>query len=498
MDSCQDPDNTSYILLLISISLAIFMAALDGTIVNIALPAISESFSLSSGAVSWVSTIYLLVMAGCVLIFGKISDIIGFKKIFLTGFVIFTLGSFTCGTLPDLTGSFLTLIGSRAFQGIGGAMITAIAPAMVTAFIPMEKKGKAMGFIMTVAALGTAIGPTIGGILTQYLSWHWIFFINVPVGIIAVILGHRVIPRSGTSPIEGQFDKSGAFLIFIGLALLLFGVSEGDALGWTSPIIIGSLAVSIIILVFFVRTELKLPDPLLELHLFKDRNFLMLNLILALLFFGFSGINYLLPFYLKYVSGYNTSTSGLILTSLSFAMMISGLLAGFLINRVGGRKINCVGACLILIGYYMILHLKVNTTTGYVIACLTMIGLGLGCMITPVSNMIMTSVARQYQGMTSSLTSLERFAPLTIGIAVFNAIFTKGMIFIATEYGVTQSAPVHIKQEVLTAGFDLTFMVTFLIGVIVLILALFTRENIHQDYREESTEKGGSLSMPGL
>ena len=138
-------------------------AALDGTIVNIALPTISESFSLSSSSVSWVATMYLLVMAGCVLIFGKVSDVIGYKRVFLSGFVIFTIGSFICGILPDLTGSFVTLIGSRAFQGIGGAMITAIAPAMVTAFVPMKMKGKAMGIVMTMAGLGTAIGPTMGG-----------------------------------------------------------------------------------------------------------------------------------------------------------------------------------------------------------------------------------------------------------------------------------------------------------------------------------------------
>src|SRR5512147_3294496 len=163
-------------LLIISISLATFMASLDGTIVNIALPTISESFGISTTTVSWVATAYLLVMAGCVLVFGKVSDMIGFKKVFLAGFSVFTLGSFFCGFLPELTGGFLVLIGSRILQAIGGAMITAIAPAMIMAYIPPDQKGKAMGVIMTFAALGTALGPTIGGFLTQYLSWHWIFF----------------------------------------------------------------------------------------------------------------------------------------------------------------------------------------------------------------------------------------------------------------------------------------------------------------------------------
>ena len=183
-------------LLIFSISLATFMAGLDGTIVNIALPTISEAFHVSSSTVSWVATAYLLVMAGCVLVFGKISDMIGFRKVFLSGFAIFTLGSFSCGLLPVITGGLFSLIGSRVLQAVGGAMITAIAPAMIAAYIPMKQKGKAMGIVMTLAALGTALGPTIGGVLTQYLSWHWIFFINVPVGIFAVLLGAKVIPEA--------------------------------------------------------------------------------------------------------------------------------------------------------------------------------------------------------------------------------------------------------------------------------------------------------------
>jgi len=200
----------SFFLMILSISLAIFMSSLDGTIVNIARPTISEAFSISSSTVSWVATAYLLVMAGCVLVFGKVSDVIGFKKVFLSGFVIFTIGSFACGALPDMFNSFPILVGSRVFQAIGGAMITAIAPAMVTAYIPMEKKGKAMGIIMTLAALATAIGPTIGGALTQYTSWHWIFFINVPIGIFAVLLGSRVIPPSNARGVLTGFDRYGA------------------------------------------------------------------------------------------------------------------------------------------------------------------------------------------------------------------------------------------------------------------------------------------------
>ncbi len=480
-------------LLIISISLAAFMSALDGTIVNIALPTISADFNLSSSTVSWVATIYLLVMAGCVLIFGKLSDGIGFKKVFLSGFVIFTLGSFSCGLLPDLLNSFPVLIGSRAFQAIGGAMITAIAPAMVTAYIPMKEKGKAMGIIMTVAALGTAIGPTIGGVLTQYLSWHWIFLINVPVGIIAILLGLKVIPVSTPHDNPGGFDKAGAFLIFTGLAALLFSVSEGNTLGWTSPVILGTLALALITLAYFVLHELRIPDPLLELRLFKNRNFLLTNLIMSLVFFSFAGINYLLPFYLQYVKGYGTSDAGLILTALSVAMMVSGILAGVLYNRVGGRVLCIASGIFLVAGYYLMTLLRVDSSTGFVILCLLIIGFSLGLVVTPASNMIMNSVAKKYQGMVSSLTSLERFAPLTLGIAFANLVFIQGITAIAENRGITESAPANIKLHLMTAGFDLAFFFSFVVAIIILILALFARQEVHPDYlagKDEDTLTG--------
>jgi EmrB/QacA subfamily drug resistance transporter len=479
----QGTDQAGFNLLIISISLAAFMSALDGTIVNIALPTISSVFNISSSTVSWVATIYLLVMAGCVLIFGKLADGIGFKKVFLSGFAIFTLGSFSCALLPDLFSSFPMLIGSRAFQAVGGAMITAIAPAMVTAYIPMKPKGKAMGIIMTVAALGTAIGPTIGGVLTQYLSWHWIFLINVPVGICAILLGAKVIPAMTPHDRPAGFDRAGAFLIFTGLAALLFAVSEGNDLGWTAPVILGTLGLAVVTLAYFVWHELGTPDPLLELRLFKNRNFLMTNLVMSLVFFSFAGISYLLPFYLQYVKGFGASDAGLILTALSLAMMISGILAGAFYNRVGGRNLCIAAGILLVCGYYMMTLLRVDTQTGFVVLCLIVLGFSLGLMITPASNMIMNSVGKKYQGMVSSLTSLERFAPLTLGIAFANLVFIQGISAIAAHHGITESAPVNIKLDLITAGFNLAFFFSFLIAILILILALLARQEVHPDYQ---------------
>ncbi|OPY36873.1 MAG: putative transporter [Methanoregula sp. PtaU1.Bin051] len=484
-----------YALLILSISLATFMACLDGTIVNIALPTISEAFNVSTSTVSWVATAYMLVMAGCVLVFGKISDIIGFKKIFLLGFAVFTTGSFACGLLPDLFNSLYWLVGSRMFQALGGAMITAIGPAMVTAYIPMEKKGKAMGIVMTFAALGTALGPTLGGILTQYLSWHWIFYINVPVGIIAILLGAKVIPKAVPRGNLASFDRIGAALVFTGLASLLFVVSEGQNLGWTSPGILALAAVTIVTLAWFVRHELSAKDPILDIRLFKNANFIVINLIIFLIFFSFAGINYLLPFYLQYVRGFAVSSAGLIITSLSVAMMVAGLIAGSLYNSTGPKKLAIAAGIILTAGYYLMTRLHEYTHAGYVVVSLAIIGFGLGLMITPVSNLIMNSVARTKQGMVSSLISLERFAPLSLGIATFNLIFIQGVLTLAAGVGITKESPKEIVMPVLSTGFDHAFFYSFILGIVIIILTLFIRQEVHPDYRDKPAESEASACL---
>jgi EmrB/QacA subfamily drug resistance transporter len=489
MDISSNCREENYTLLILSISLAIFMSSLDGTIVNIALPAISESFRISSTTVSWVATSYLLVMVGCVLVFGKIADVIGFKRVFLVGFTIFTLGSLFCATLPEILGGLYSLIASRMFQAVGGAMIAAIAPAMVTAYIPADQKGKAMGIIMIFAALGTALGPTIGGVLTQYLTWHWIFFINVPVGIVAVLLGAKVIPHS--VPAAGAptpFDRAGAMLAFAGLASLVFVVSEGESLGWTSPVILFLALIAAASLAWFIRNELMTADPLLDLSLFKSRNFFLANLLLFFVFFSFSGISYLLPFYMKYVRNYDTSTAGLILTSLSVAMMAAGYLAGQLFNRLGPRKLCILAGIPLILGYFLMTRLHTYTSTGYIVASLLLIGFGLGLVVTPITTMIMMSVPKNRSGMISSLTSLLRTAPLSLGIATFNLIFIQGVLTIAKNRDVTTSSPSALQIQVLTAGFDLAFLLSLVLGIVIIAIAVMTREEIHPDYATEYAE----------
>ncbi|MDO9539259.1 MAG: DHA2 family efflux MFS transporter permease subunit [Methanocalculus sp.] len=474
--------NRNYTLLLISISLATFMSALDGTIVNIALPTISEIFNLPMASVSWVATIYLLVLTGCVLIFGKLADRIGFKIIFVSGFLIFTIGSFSCGFFPELFNSYGVLIGSRILQAIGGAMIVSIAPALVATYFPMKMKGKALGMITVFAAFGAAVGPIIGGMLTQYLSWNWIFYINVPVGFIAILLGMYSIPAT---PPVGQtktaFDSLGAILVFTGIGFLIYTVSQGASIGWTSPQILITAAISAVSLLFLVYHELRTPDPLVDFRLFTKRNFLIANLILVLTYFLFAGVNYILPFFLEIVRAFDTSTSGIIMTCLSGALMISGILSGVMINRFGNRKLCILGSVIVSAGYAMFIFFSKDVSLHYIALTLAVVGFGLGFLISPGTNMVMGMASRDKHGMVSSLINVERFGPMTLGISFVSMLFIQAILAVGTHRNVTTTSPGNLIIDAVSTGFDLVFVVLFALSVIIIALALLSKDEIHPD-----------------
>ncbi len=473
------PSGRALILVIISASLATFMSSLDGTIVNIALPTISEIFNLSSSSVAWVSTIYLLVMAGSLLIVGKLTDMIGYKKIFLTGFILFTVGSFSCGFFPELTGIFGLLLASRVLQALGGVMMAVIAPAMLSRYMPGETRAKGMSVVVLFAALGMALGPTLGGLLTEFLSWNWIFYINVPVGIAALILGIFALPKDRNVKFSLRgFDGAGAVLIFIGLAGMLFAFSEGFSLGWTSVPVIVALILMAGGLAGFVWCELRAASPILELRLFKNRSFLLLNVVLSLMFFTFAGANYFLPFYLELIKGMSTFHAGLVLTVMSVGMMAAGILSGQIYAKLTGkiRYLIIAGVAAIAAGYFLLSHLSPVSGMGIIIAGLACIGFGAGLTTTVVTTLLMGSVAENRQGMISSITSLERFAPMTIGIAFFNLVLVAGVMFIGKNLGITTMPPAEVAAGILSSGFDLCFLVSFGVAVGMGILCFFINE----------------------
>ncbi|HJJ38963.1 MAG TPA: DHA2 family efflux MFS transporter permease subunit [Methanocorpusculum sp.] len=467
------------ILLIIAASIAMFMASLDGTIVNIALPTIAEYFHIPTSTVSWVATIYMLVSAGLILVVGKLSDTLGYKRLFLLGFIIFTFGSFFCGFFPEICDSFPLLLVGRVIQAVGCVQMMVISPTLITTNLPSEKHGKGIAAVMLFASVGMALGPTLGGLITQFISWHWIFFINVPVGIIAVIFGLFVIPKDTKkeSSLKG-FDGIGAALIFVGLAGLLFAISEGSVFGWTSLPILLSFALALIGIGGFILRERKVKSPILDLSLFKNKAFLLLNIIFFLHFFVFAGVNYLLPFFLQYVKDIPTFASGLIMTVMSIGIMITGILGGVLYQKFLSReKILIIsGVVLIALGFFFLTRLNPVGHMGFVVAGLLTIGLGLGLNTAVITALILGSVSSDKQGMASSLTGIERMAPITIGIAAFNLIFVSAARYLLRNETIISSPLSSSVLSDLTVGFDFCFMIALGISLIILVLCFFFKE----------------------
>lgn len=460
-------------------SLAMFMSVLDGTIVNIALPTISAEFSLSSSTVAWVTTIYLLVNAGSLFFIGKIINVAGYKKIFLAGFVIFVLGSFACGLFPSLFNSFPLLLVARVLQAIGGAVMAVISPALISRYIPEERQAKGIAAVMMMTGLGSALGPTLGGLLTEFIGWNWIFYINVPIGIIGIIIGLVSLPKDSSEKVSMKgFDGVGAGLIFVGLAALLFVFSEGAHLGWTSVPVILSIILAVIGIGGFIIREKHAADPILDLNLFKNSSFLIINIIYILLFFAFAGANYLLPFYLQLVKEIPTFNSGLLMTGLSIGLVVSGFIAGQIyLKLVGKLKFLIMGGVfLIAVGFFLLSHLHPWTGIGFIVGSLVLIGLGLGFTTTPLSTMILKSVPVEKAGMVSSLNGMERFAPMTLGISVFNILLVAGVKHLAGNAGIVTLPPKDIALSLLTTGFDFCFIVSLILTIVILILCIFISE----------------------
>ncbi|MBM3118555.1 MAG: MFS transporter [Chloroflexi bacterium] len=420
MNSVSRSKGSSYQwLILLLISLAAFMGALDATIVNISLPTISKYFHCDVATVSWVAMAYLLVLSSTLITFGRVADIRGYKKIYLAGFAIFTIGSLLCG----LSSNIYLLIGFRVLQGVGAAMLQAIGGAMVIRYLPEKVRGTAFGIMTTSMAVGLAAGTPLGGFISQFYSWHWIFFINVPIGVIAIILGFAVLPRDTREFEEGQFDISGGGLLFLALVSLIFFLNMGNNIGWLSWVILISIIVSLATWAGFILNEKRARSPLINLGLFRDRNFTFAITVALLILLVAQGSWYAFPFYLEIEKSFATNIAGLILLVPTLFMMACGPIAGFFSDRIGSRPICILGSAVIIAAFLMFALMGTKTGLYYIIIALALEGVGIGLMMPANFDFVMGTSARGEEGVINSLVNMVRNVGAVMGIAVFTVVF---------------------------------------------------------------------------
>jgi EmrB/QacA subfamily drug resistance transporter len=400
------------------VALGTFMTTLDSSIVNISLPAIARAFGTPlSGAIEWVVIVYLVVIAALLLTFGRLSDIFGRKPIWLAGLGVFTCGSALCGLAPSLP----VLIASRALQGIGGALIFAPSVAILTDAFRPEERGRAIGLNAMAVALGVSVGPLLGGVITEHLTWRWIFFVNVPVGIVAMLASARWL--SGGTRKPGRLDPLGAVLLAVGLGGLTLALSFGQEWGWTSLPVIACLALAIASLAGLLLAERRVPEPNIDLDLFGDRAFSAALASLVLSFVALFAVSFLLPFYLENLRGFPPDQSGLMLTPLSLAIGVVAPLSGSLADRLGSRGLSSVGLALACVGLFFLSQIGTQTSAPDIIWRLALVGVGTGLFQSPNNRSLMQAAPRREQGEASGLLGTGRVVGQSLSVAIAGAVF---------------------------------------------------------------------------
>jgi EmrB/QacA subfamily drug resistance transporter len=396
------------------------MDGIDGSIVNVALPTMATYFDTDTGTIAWVIITYLLMMAGVLLVFGKHADRGHAKRLFLLGFAIFTLGSVACGIAPALD----ILLGARLVQGTGAAMIAAVAPLLCIRYLPKEMLGTAMGVIAATASIGFALGPAIGGILTQYLSWHWIFLVNIPIGIIGILFASRVIPGDEPKDRMISFDYPSALMLFGAMVFCTFVLEEVAARGVTDPLILICGVLCLLCSGLFVVRELAIPEPFLNIRIFSKWQFTAVLVAYLLVNVIFMGVLYLLPFYLSLEMHFDLMTSGLYLLIPPAVIAILSIPVGHLSDRTGRRAFT-IAACGIVVIYSAIFAV-LSPESGIVplLAGLCLMGLSFGIAAGPAASRIIESAPKGEEGTGSSLMVTTIYFGGVLGTAIYAMLFT--------------------------------------------------------------------------
>jgi EmrB/QacA subfamily drug resistance transporter len=441
-----------------AVAMGIFLATIDASIVNVALPTLVRELSTEFTLVRWVVLVYLLTVTTLILNMGRLGDRVGKKPVYAAGFIIFTIGSALCGIAPTV----YWLIGFRVLQAIGAAMMMALGVAIVTEAFPPSERGRALGLAGSIVSIGIVVGPVLGGLIIDALSWHWIFYVNLPVGILGILMVARFVPD--IRPLgEQRFDYPGAFTLFVSLMALLMALTWGEQVGFARPLILSLLALGLILLAVFLVIERKVSQPMVDLNLFQNRLF-SINLVTGFItFVCVAGTIILMPFYLENVLGYHPSSVGLLLAVVPITMGVTAPIAGAMSDRLGTRPITVVGLLVLLVGYYAVSTLTIQTTPLGYIARFLPIGVGMGIFQSPNNSAIMGSAPRARLGVASGLLAMTRMLGQTTGIAVLGALWAGRVAYYlgkAPEGGAT-TAPAPIQVAALQ---DTLIVVTILVG----------------------------------
>ncbi len=430
--------------ILVATILGSSMAFIDGSVVNVALPVLQRDLNATSADVQWVVEAYSLFLSALILVGGALGDRVGRRRIYALGVLVFSLSSIWCGLSPNIN----QLIIARAVQGIGGALLVPGSLAIISAAFDEQKRGQAIGTWSGFTSVTSVIGPVLGGWLIQVASWRWVFFLNVPLAIVVLIIVFWHVPESRHEGITGGLDWWGALLITVGLAGIVYGLTEVSALGWGNPVVLSTLAIGIIALVAFLVIEERIKNPMVPLALFRSSSFSGANLLTFLLYGALGGALYFLPFNLIQVQGYSTAAAGAALTPFALTMFLLSRWTGGLVKRFGAKLPLIVGPVITALGFviFAIPGIGGSYWTTYFPAVLVM-SLGMTITVAPLTTTVMNSVDQQDAGTASGINNaVSRTAGLLaiallgiIVIGIFNSNLESHLAALSLPAGIYQA-----------------------------------------------------------
>ena len=401
-----------------SLSFALFMIMLDNTVVNVALPAIKSDLGISQSELEWTVAAYALTFASLLLTGGKLGDLLGRRLIFVIGLVVFTASSLFCG----LSSSAPELISARAVQGVGAALMMPATLSIISATFAVRERGMAIGIWAGVSAMALAIGPLLGGIITEHISWNWIFYVNVPIGLLGVVAALVVVPESRDTSHEQRLDLPGLLSSGIGLLAIVYALIEAHNFGWTSARILGLFAISAVALATFVLLELHQRLPMLDLSLFKSGTFAGANLVAILVTLAMFGIFVFFPIYMQTFRGWSPIQAGAALLPWTVMIVIFAPIAGKLSDRVGSRWLMAAGMTVVSICCVLLSTVTLHSTFWHMLPAFILGGLGMSFVMTPMSAAAMGAAPVDKAGVASGVLNTFRQVGVALGIAITGAI----------------------------------------------------------------------------
>ncbi len=405
-------------------AVSVFMSTLDGSIVNVALPAIMEDLAVPMHTIEWVVVVYLLTVSSMLLPFGRLSDIKGRRWVYCRGFVIFVLGSALCGAAPDAP----FLVAFRALQAVGAAMLMACSPALVVDIFPASERGKALGMIGTVVAAGLTSGPAIGGLLIKALSWRAIFYVNIPIGIAAVVFADRLLKgSSGDVAREEPFDWPGALLLCATLFGFFLAVVKALDWGFDSEITLGLVGISALTCLWLVLLELRAEHPVMDPSLLKIRLFFLPVVSSSLLFASLFTVVFLMPFYLVNPMGLTIDKAGYTMAIPFVCLFFVSPFSGALSDRIGSRWLCTAGMTVLATSLVLLSLLPPSPSYASVAWRLLLVGVGTSVFLPPNSSIVMSALPPERRGIASGTVATARNIGMVVGVAqaglIFNLVF---------------------------------------------------------------------------